>query len=192
MPDDERNAGLKRQRRSLTCGVVGLVAFVLWMPHVGASGGQRSFPDSTSGTVLGHVAIGEAIEFSAPVRVILMSTEWADLWNGAVQRSLDGYFSRYRDAIARNRDAYNEVAGWAYRDAAGAVISDMRRLLGEEFENWVGEVSVDGVFEFTGVPLGNYRVVVVAEAEERTLIWAEAVTVSGPIPQLIEVQNIIQ
>ena len=105
---------------------------------------------------------------------------------------MDVYFSRYRDAIARNRDAYNEIAGWAYRDATGSVISEMQESLGEEFLSWVSEVSADGVFEFTGVPLGDYRVVVVADVEGRTLIWADAVRVRGPIPQLIEIQNIIQ
>lgn len=54
------------------------------------------------------------------------------------------------------------------------------------------ELSGDGVFGFTGVPVDDTSVVVVAGVEGRTLIWAETVRVSGPIPQLIEVQNIIQ
>ena len=54
------------------------------------------------------------------------------------------------------------------------------------------ELSGDGIFGFTGVPVDDSRVVVVAGVEGRTLIGAETVRVSGPIPQLIEVQNIIQ
>lgn len=186
---------MRKKRRlsiGLSVGLLLLVAILLPTPSVEAAVQQEPLPDSPSGTIVGHVAMEEGSEVSAPGRAILMSANWAQLWNGTVQRSLDVYFNRYRDAIARNRDAYNEIAGWAYRDAAGSVISEMQESLGEEFRNWVSEVSADGEFEFTGVPLGDYRVVVVAGVEGRTLIWAEAVRVAGPIPQILEPQNIIQ
>ena len=187
-----RDTGLMKPTRLMSMGPFLLIAILLWTRPAGSTVQQESPPDSPLGTIVGHVAIGTELEVSALARVILMSSNWAELWNGAVQRSLDDYFNRYRADIARNRAAYNEIAGWAYRDAAGSVISEMQRSLGEKFSNWVSEVSADGGFEFSGVPLGDYRVVVVADVEGRTLIWAEAVRVSGPIPQLIEVQNIIQ
>ena len=181
-----------RQKELSAIGLSFLIAALLGAGPREALAEQDSGQDSRVGTIVGRVAFDQDMEGSDPPRAVLMTPDWALLWNRDVQQGLDVYFNRYRDAVARNRDAYNEIAGWAYRDATRSVILEMQRSLGEEFLKWVREVSVDGRFEFTSVPLGDYRVIVLAVVEGRALIWTEALSVSGPIPQFIEVQNVIQ
>ena len=183
---------LMRQRALAAIGLSFLLAALLGAGPREALAEQDSGHGSGVGTIVGRVAIDDGMEGSDPPRAVLMSPDWTLVWNRDVQQGLDVYFNRYRDVVARNRDAYSEIAGRAYRDATRSVITEMQRSLGEEFPKWVREVSRDGRFEFTGVPLGDYRVIVLAVVEGRALIWTEALSLSGPIPQFIEVQNVIQ
>ena len=181
------------QKRLCLSGSVLLIAALLWTSPVQARGQQAApEPEPGLGTIVGRVVIGQDMEGFEHVRAILLSPMWTEFWNSAVQRGLDDYFSRYRDAVARNRETYNELTGWAHRDAAGTVLSEMQRSLGERFRESVRMVSPEGRFEFTGVPYGDYRVIVIASVEGRALIWTENVRVLSPIPQFIEVQNIVQ
>ena len=152
--------------------------------------GQESEP--VRGTIAGHVSILPDAGVSGAPQVVLMSSGWAELWNGDVQQRIDRYFNLYRGAVAQDPALFDEIAAMARRDAVVSLVSQMQQALGLQFKDHVREVSPDGRFEFTGVPLGEHKVVVLAEAGKGSLIWAETVNVRSSIPQFIEVQNRIQ
>ena len=69
----------------------------------------------------------------------------------------------------------------------------MPQSLGAEIRNWACEESF--LIGFSGLiawPFGDHAVGVDSGIERRTLVWAETVKASRPIPQLIEFKNIIQ
>ena len=144
------------------------------------------------GTITGHVETPADMEIVDPVQAVLLAPRWVDVWNGDVQKRLDSYFDRYRQAFARNPEFFNQVSNMAHRDAIVFVIGRMQRELGDQFTHLVKGVSPEGRFEFGEVPLGEYKVIVVASAEARNLIWVENIEITSPIPQFIEIRNRLQ
>jgi hypothetical protein len=181
--------------RSPSCIAIAALSLLLWASpgFGGIVAGQKASgaadPSTPLGILVGNVDIEESEELLAPPRVLLMSSSWTELWSGTLQQTLDAYLMRYRRAVDRDRDAYHEIAGWAYGEAVGSVTLRMQEALGEDFSNWFKEADGEGRFEFPRIPLGDYQVVAVAATTEGALIWSEAVTVSSAIPQYIEVQN---
>ncbi len=149
-------------------------------------------PEEALGTITGRVETPADEEIGDPIQAVLLAPRWVDLWNGDVQKRLDTYFDRYRQAFARNPEFFSQVSNMAHRDAIIFVIGRMQRELGEQFTQLVKGVSPEGRFEFGDVPLGEYKVIVVASADARNLIWAETIKLTSPIPQFIEIRNRIQ
>ena len=149
-------------------------------------------PPVELGTITGHVETPTDMEIVDPMQAVLLAPRWVDFWNGDVQKRLDVYFDRYRQAFARNPEFFNQVSNMAHRDAIVFVIGRMERELGKQFTQVVNAVSPEGRFEFGEVPLGEYKVIVVASADARNLIWAENIEITSPIPQFIEIRRRIQ
>ena len=172
----------------------GLTAFLALTLVLGAQAPTppTEDPPVRFGTITGHVETPADTEIVDPVQAVLLAPRWVDLWNGDVQKRLDAYFDRYRQAFARNPEFFNQVSNMAHRDAIVFVIGRMQRELGEQFTQVVTGVSPEGRFEFGEVPLGEYKVIVVASADARNLIWVENIEITGPIPQFIEIRNRLQ
>ena len=160
--------------------------------HVNPADTRLEQAQPAVGTIAGHVTPPEDSEIVDPLQAVLMDPRWVDIWNGDVQKRLDAYSERYRDAFDRNRDFFGQISNMARRDAVVFVISRMQRDLGGTFQDLVREVSGEGRFEFRDVPFGEYQVIVLARRGRTNLIWVETVEINGSIPQFIEVENRIQ
>jgi hypothetical protein len=160
--------------------------------HVNPADTRLEQAQPAVGTIAGHVTPPEDSEIVDPLQAVLMDPRWVDIWNGDVQKRLDAYSERYRDAFDRNRDFFDQISNMARRDAVVFVISRMQRDLGGTFQDLVREVSGEGRFEFRDVPFGEYQVIVLARRGRTNLIWVETVEINGSIPQFIEVENRIQ
>ncbi len=182
-----------RHMQTFLIGFALLVSVPVFWGSVFAQGSEaKQESETVRGTIAGHVPILPDAGVSGTPQVVLMSSGWAERWNGDVQQRIDRYFNLYRVAVAEDPALFDEISAMARRDAVVSLVSQMQQALGLEFQDYVREVSPDGRFEFTGVPLGEHKVVVLAEAGKGSLIWAETVNVRSPIPQFIEVQNRIQ
>ena len=176
----------------LHSGLTAPLALILVL--VAQQGSRQALPEKTVelGTITGHVETPAGTGITGQMQVVLLSPYWVNLWNGEVQKRLDVYFDRYRQAFARSGEFPEKASSLAHRDAIVFVIGRMQRDLGEEFTKLVKTVSPAGRFEFDKLPQGEYTVIVVAAAGGSNLIWAESLQVSSPIPQFIEVRTRIQ
>ena len=102
-----------------------------------------ALPKTTSGlgAITGRVETLTTMGLARDLQVVLLSPQWADLWNGEVQKRLDIYFDRYRQFRERRTDFADQVSGLAQRDAISFVINSMQSDLGEEFQKFIKKVS---------------------------------------------------
>lgn len=147
---------------------------------------------SPTGTIFGRVDLGSVPAGDDFAEAVLLSPEWAVAWNAEVQRRIDDDFSRNIAAVDRDRDLFGLIAQRAERQATMAVIARMRASLGGNLGDAVRTIGADGVFEFTGVPYGDYRVIVVASISGAGRIWSGAVAVRSSVPEIVEVLEAVR
>lgn len=146
-----------------------------------------------TGIIVGRVSLPTAPSDGDFVEAILMSPEWATIWNGEVQQRTDAYFANNIAAIDRDRDLFALISRRARQESTTSVIAQMRQRMGESFTDVVQEVQADGNFEFVDVPFGTYRIIVVAGIGEGRLVWSSRpVSVRSPIPEFVEIEDRIQ
>jgi len=145
-----------------------------------------------TGIVVGQVPLPEGIGDLGVIEAVLMSPQWTAVWNSEVQERIDNYFAANSAAINENRALFAQISARAQREAVEVVISRMQVSLGEEFSESVRAVSIDGGFEFAGVPFGYYRIIVVGRIGGATRIWSGAVTIRSSIPEFIEIRDRLQ
>ena len=178
-------------------GTVGwgvLAVLVLLVFQTAAPGQSTSAPESQSerGTIAGHVSVPSDAKLTGPLQVLLMAPRWTTMWNADLQKRIDAYFERYRAAFVENPEFFTEVSKMAYRDSIIFTISRMQQELGPELESVVKEADENGRFEFTGVALGEYRIVVIGQQERGSLLLSESLEIRSALPQFIEIRTRIQ
>jgi hypothetical protein len=146
-------------------------------------------PPKENGIVVGSVTAAGETPIVQPVRVILLSPPYATLWVSDVQKRLDVYWERYKPAFAQRKEFFFEVSKMAHRDALEYVISRMQRDSRIDFPKYV-QTTTDGKFEFTNVPLGEYRIVAISKNGAEDVLWQELVDVAGPVPLFIRLKKI--
>jgi len=181
---------------AFTAGRRVVLTLFLLLTAVSAAAGQTDVappdPPAPVGSILGHVSMPEETGPAESAEALLMSPEWALQWRGDVQRRLDAYSQTYRRAIERDPAIFRNISLAAYREATAYVLAEMQRILGDGFRSWVETISPEGRFEYENVPAGDYNIVVLARSGNRNLIWTGTVSVTGPVPEFVEMQNRIQ
>lgn len=140
-----------------------------------------------TGIIAGTVAGIVRRPGSAPVQVILLSPQYADLWNGDVQKRLDVYWERYKPAFAAQKEFFFEVSRMAHKEATDYILGRMRR--DGTLSDYLKQVSPEGGFEFKNVPFGEYKILAVGRVGDEDMIWQESVDVRSPIPQFLELKK---
>ena len=187
-----RSSSPRYPRGTVGWGV--LAVLVLLVFQTAAPGQSTSAPESQSelGTIAGHVSVPADVKLTGPLQVLLMAPRWTTMWNADLQKRIDAYFERYRAAFVENPEFFAEVSKMAYRDSIIFTISRMQQELGPELESVVKEADENGRFEFTGVELGEYRVVVIGQQERGSLLLSESLEIRTALPQFIEIRTRIQ
>src|SRR5262249_25285929 len=62
-----------------------------------------------------------------PAQVILLRSDYVDLWSSEVQRRLDLYWQQYQVALRTRKEMFSELSRQAHKDATNFVVSRMRR-----------------------------------------------------------------
>jgi hypothetical protein len=146
-------------------------------------------PAAQTGVIAGTVTVPADQPLSQPVRVILLSPRYADLWDTDVQKRLDMYWERYKPAFAQNKEYFLEISRKAQIESLDYVITRMRRDTADKVGNYVHEAAPDGKFEFKAIPFGAYKIFAVGKTQNADMVWQESVDVRTPIPQFIELKK---
>lgn len=141
------------------------------------------------GIILGGVLPPENTTIQGPLQVILMSEQYAKLWNQKLQEQLDLYWERYKPAFVQKKELFFEVSRMAYQDSMQFVLSRMSRDLGANLRNYRIETSVDGKFQFKSVPLGRYNLVAYGRAGDQMYYWQEEIEVTNSVPQFLQLKK---
>jgi len=146
-------------------------------------------PAAQTGVIAGTVTVPADQFPSEPVRVILLSPRYADLWDTDVQKRLDMYWERYKPAFAQNKEYFLEISRKAQIESLDFVITRMRRDTADKVGDYVHEASADGKFEFKAVPFGAYKIFAVCRTQNADIVWQESVDVRTPLPQFLELKK---
>lgn len=140
-----------------------------------------------TGVIAGTVVGGVQGEGSGPVQVILLSSEYTNLWNGDVQRRLDVYWERYKPAFAVQKEFFFEVSRMAHREATEYVLGRLRRDTAAS--EYLKQATPEGRFEFKNIPFGEYKILALGKVGDRETIWQQSIDVRSPVPQFLELKN---
>ena len=152
--------------------------------------GQEPQPSPT-GVIAGSVTIPMDRQLSQPLQVVLLSPQYAALWDSDVQKRLDTYWERYKPAFIQNKEFFIEISRRAQIEALDYVIMRMRRDQPGTISEYVQQAGVEGKFEFKSIPFGEYKILAVGKVQNLDLIWQESVDVRNPIPQFLELKKAI-
>jgi hypothetical protein len=146
-------------------------------------------PQPQTGIITGSVAVPSQQQLSGPVRVILLSAHYMNLWNSDVQKRLDVYWETYKPAFAARRDFFSEVSKQAHREATNYVLTRMRRDTTGNVSNYLKETPADGTFVFTNLPFGEYKLLAIGRIGDQDVMWQEFVDLRTPVPQFVEMKK---
>jgi hypothetical protein len=141
------------------------------------------------GIIAGAVTAPEETSFTQPLQVILLPPEYADLWNGEVQRRLDSYWETFKQTFAQHREIFVEATKRAYVESTLFVIGRMRRDLSDKVSRFIQQTSREGRFEFKDIAPGEYMVLAIGRAQDEDLIWQDTIEISSPIPQFLQLKK---
>jgi hypothetical protein len=144
--------------------------------------------ESTS-LITGTVVLPPLQKPSRPVQVILLSSQYMNLWNSDVQKRLDVYWETYKPAFASQKDFFFEISKQAHREATNYVLTRMRRDPSSNLADYLKETSPDGTFEFKNVPFGEYKVLAIGRIGDQDVMWQEFVDVRSSVPQFVEMKK---
>src|SRR5262245_57927980 len=145
-------------------------------------------PEGTS-LITGTVVLPPLQKPSRPVHVILLSSQYLNLWNSDVQKRLDVYWEIYKPAFASQKDFFFEISKQAHREATNYVLTRMRRDPSNNLADYLKETSPEGTFEFKNVPFGEYKVLAIGRIGDQDVMWQEFVDVRSSVPQFVEMKK---
>jgi hypothetical protein len=143
------------------------------------------------GIIAGSITPSVESPAAEPVRVVLLSPQYANLWVSDVQKRLDVYWERYKPAFVQKKEFFLEVSKMAHRDALEYVIGRMQSDSRIHALDFIQTTGSGGKFEFKDLPLGEYRVVAIGKVGAEDVLWQEAVDLTGSIPQFVRLKKLI-
>jgi hypothetical protein len=149
----------------------------------------ESFETEEVGIIAGNVVPPAGQTISGPLQVILLTPQYAALWNSDVQKRLDLYWERYKPAFAQNKDFFTEVSKLAYRESLQFVLARMRLELRGAASTFIIDSADDGKFQFKSVPFGEYKVLATGKVGQQEFIWQEAIDVKSSVPQFLPLKQ---
>jgi hypothetical protein len=141
------------------------------------------------GVIVGKVIAPDESALKQPVQVVLMSPQYATLFNQKLQEQLDLYWERYKPAFAQKKELFFEVSRMAYQDSMQFVMARMSRDLGPNLKNYRIESSADGKFQFRDIPLGGYNIVAYGRVGDQVYYWQEPVDITNSVPQFLQLKK---
>jgi hypothetical protein len=135
-----------------------------------------------TGTVTGVVKLPDGSRPTQTAQAVLLPQKFADMWNKQLQQRLDTYWEIYKEELYVHKDHVTEIYRMANLDAFRYITSAMRRELGDGASKFIKDSSTNGQFEFRGIPLGTYQLLVRTSTAGQDLVWSRTVDVDSDVP----------
>jgi hypothetical protein len=138
-----------------------------------------------TGTVIGLVKLPGG-KLSEGAHVVLLPPKYTELWNRQVQQRIDNYWETFKPQLAVNKTHITDLYRLAHTESLRYVVATMRRDLGEGANKYIKETPANGQFEFRGISIGTYQLLVQASAEGETITWSRIVDVETNVPIFVD------
>jgi len=142
-----------------------------------------------TGIITGSVVLPPQQEISEPVRVLLLSPDYADLWVSEVQKRLDRYWQQFQPAFRYRKESFTELSRQAHKEATNYVLNRMKRDASGNISEYLMQTSTDGKFEFKNIPFGEYKVLAIGNIGNQDVMWHEFIDVRSAIPHFLELKK---
>jgi hypothetical protein len=139
-----------------------------------------------TGTVVGVVKLPNGGKPAQAAHVTLLPPKYTEVWNKQVQQRLDNYWEVFKPEFAVNKEHFMDFYRIAHVEAFRSVVSTMKRELGDGSSKLVKDASPAGQFEFRGIPLGTYQILVQATANGQDIVWSRTIEVQNDIPIFVD------
>jgi len=140
-----------------------------------------------SATITGSLAAPEGMAPPASAQVVLLPSQYANVFNAEAQRRIDNYWEIYKPQFAEQKELFRQVFPVSYRDALDTTLLRMRRDSKVDSGSLIRTVTA-GHFEFRGVPPGDYKIVASGSIQNKDYFWTEALHV-GTAPIFLQMKN---
>jgi len=111
-------------------------------------------------------------------QVVLLPSEYANMFNAEAQRRIDRYWDTYKPEFAEHKETFSRAFAAAYSEAIDIVLSRMRSDGKTNSGNLI-RTFTSGQFEFRGVPAGNYKIVAMGSVQAVNYVWTESLQVTS-------------
>jgi hypothetical protein len=138
-----------------------------------------------TGTVIGVVKLPSG-KPPQSAHVVLVPPKYTELWNREVQQRLDNYWEIYKPQLLANKDLVPSLYRLAYAEALRNMTATIRREMGEDASTYIKETTATGQFEFRGIPLGTYQLLIQATSGDDVMTWSRIVDVQTGIPIFVD------
>ena len=134
-----------------------------------------------SSTISGTLISPQGSAAPGSAQVVLLPSEYAQMFNAEAQLRVDQYWNSYKPEFAARKEVFSQAFALAYREALDIVLSRIR-INGKVDSGSLIRSATAGRFEFRGVPPGDYKIIATGSIQDTTYVWTEAFRVaSGPI-----------
>lgn len=141
---------------------------------------QSSIINGTLISPQGSAAPGSA-------QVVLLPSEYAQMFNAEAQLRIDRYWEVYKPEFAEHKETFSQAFALAYREALDVVLSRMRSS-GKADSGSLIRTANSGHFEFRGIPPGDYKIIATDSIQSIVYVWTEAVHVT-PGPMFLQMKT---
>ena len=139
-----------------------------------------------TGTVVGVVKLPNGAKPAQAAHVALLPPKYAEVWNKQVQQRLDNYWEAFKPEFAVNKEHFMDFYRIAHVESFRSVVSTMRRELGDSASKLIKDSSPEGQYEFRGIPVGTYQILVQATSSGEDIVWSRTVEVQNDIPIFVD------
>ena len=131
-----------------------------------------------SSTISGTLIAPQGMTAPGSAQVVLLPSEYAQMFNAEAQQLIDDYWSQYKPEFAANKELFFKVHPVAYREALDFVIPRMLRDTKINGSNLI-RTAAAGRFEFRGIPPGDYKIIATGSIRGTDYVWSESVHVTS-------------
>src|SRR5262249_14680984 len=139
-----------------------------------------------TGTIIGIVKGHEASRPAQSVRVVLLTPKYTEVWNRQNQQRLDNYWELFKPDFAAHKDRFTDYIRISNLESFGYVVNTMRRELGSNASKFIKDAAPAGQFEFPGIPLGTYLILVQTLENRQDVVWTRTVELQSDIPVFVD------